>query len=227
MCVLISSTTFTWNVSHFKKNSARCYHKCTYIFTWSTRYCRQILIRREFSRQIFEKYWSINFMDICPVAAELFHADGRTDMTKLTVAFRNFANVPEKVWKRAMAPFHSLCLSSKKIYVWQDGRRMLPRSVSLHILQTATARSVTGPRARNPGNRGYSPGKDRNISFLHRIYTWRPPNLVGLKRLGLEADFSHSLKNCRRPTLQPRRMAFPHVLHEKLVFVLKSNKCLF
>ena len=33
-------------------------------------------------------------MKICPVGAELFHADRRTDMTKLTVAFRNFANVP-------------------------------------------------------------------------------------------------------------------------------------
>jgi len=35
-----------------------------------------------------------NFMKIRPVGAELFHADGRTDkridMTKLTVAFRNF-----------------------------------------------------------------------------------------------------------------------------------------
>ena len=28
-----------------------------------------------------------------PVEAELFHADGRTDVTKLIVAFRNFANV--------------------------------------------------------------------------------------------------------------------------------------
>jgi len=27
---------------------------------------------------------------ILPVGAELFHADGQTDMTKLTVAFRNF-----------------------------------------------------------------------------------------------------------------------------------------
>jgi len=35
-------------------------------------------------------------MKIRPVEAELFHADGRTDMTKLTVAFCNFANVPEK-----------------------------------------------------------------------------------------------------------------------------------
>ena len=26
---------------------------------------------------------------------ELFRADGREDMTKLTIAFRNFANAPE------------------------------------------------------------------------------------------------------------------------------------
>ena len=31
--------------------------------------------------------------------AESFHADGRTDMTKLVVAFRNFATPPEK-WQR-------------------------------------------------------------------------------------------------------------------------------
>jgi len=29
-------------------------------------------------------------MKIRPVGAELFHEDGRTDMTKLTVAFRSF-----------------------------------------------------------------------------------------------------------------------------------------
>jgi hypothetical protein len=34
-------------------------------------------------------------MKIRPVGAELFHADGRTDMTKLMVAFRNFANAPK------------------------------------------------------------------------------------------------------------------------------------
>jgi hypothetical protein len=37
----------------------------------------------------------LNFMKILPVEAELFHADGRTDMTKLIVAFRNFANAPK------------------------------------------------------------------------------------------------------------------------------------
>ena len=36
-----------------------------------------------------------NFMKIRPVGAELFHADGRTDMTKLIVAFRNFSKAPK------------------------------------------------------------------------------------------------------------------------------------
>jgi len=34
-------------------------------------------------------------MKIRPVGAELLHADGRTDMTKLIVIFGNFANVPK------------------------------------------------------------------------------------------------------------------------------------
>jgi len=35
-------------------------------------------------------------MKIRPVAAQVFLADGRTDMTKPTVAFRSSANVPQK-----------------------------------------------------------------------------------------------------------------------------------
>jgi hypothetical protein len=34
-------------------------------------------------------------MKILLVEVELFHADGRSDMTNLIVAFRNFANVPK------------------------------------------------------------------------------------------------------------------------------------
>jgi len=48
-----------------------------------------------FSRQIFEKHSNIEFMKIHPVGAELFHADGQTDMTKLIVAFYNSANAPK------------------------------------------------------------------------------------------------------------------------------------
>jgi hypothetical protein len=35
-----------------------------------------------------------DFMKMCRVGAELFHADGWTNMTKLIVAFRNFVNAP-------------------------------------------------------------------------------------------------------------------------------------
>ena len=34
-------------------------------------------------------------MKIRPVGAELFYENGRTHMTKLIVAFRNFANAPK------------------------------------------------------------------------------------------------------------------------------------
>jgi len=46
----------------------------------------------EFSRRILEK--SLNIMKIRRVGADVFHADGRTDMTKVIVAFCNFANAP-------------------------------------------------------------------------------------------------------------------------------------
>jgi len=39
-------------------------------------------------------------MKICPVGAELFHADWRTGMTKLKVAFRNFTKAPERKMRK-------------------------------------------------------------------------------------------------------------------------------
>jgi len=35
-------------------------------------------------------------MKIRLMGAELFHTDGQTDMTRLMVTFRNFANAPKK-----------------------------------------------------------------------------------------------------------------------------------
>ena len=39
-------------------------------------------------------------MKIRPMGAELFHADGMTEMTKQTVAFRNFAKAPRNTSSR-------------------------------------------------------------------------------------------------------------------------------
>jgi len=42
-------------------------------------------------------------MKIRPVRAEFFHVDGQIDMTKLTVAFRGFANEAKNVGVRKCA----------------------------------------------------------------------------------------------------------------------------
>jgi hypothetical protein len=38
----------------------------------------------------------LNFLNICPAGAELFHEDRRTVMTKLIVAFRSFTKAPKR-----------------------------------------------------------------------------------------------------------------------------------
>ena len=48
----------------------------------------------EFSRQIFEKVLNIKFHQNPSVGSRVV-AFGQTDMEKLTVAFRNFANTPK------------------------------------------------------------------------------------------------------------------------------------
>jgi hypothetical protein len=62
-------------------------------------YSCQILLKLEFSPQIFEEYFNIKFHEILPVGFEIFHADRRTDrqsdVTKLIFALRNLANVPK------------------------------------------------------------------------------------------------------------------------------------
>jgi hypothetical protein len=68
----------------------------------------------------FEKSLKSNFIKIRRVDVELFHANGQTDMTKLIVAFRNFANAP----KRSCNPLQmKRNLSPKK-----KKKKLVPRS---------------------------------------------------------------------------------------------------
>jgi len=55
-----------------------------------------------------------------PVGTELFRADGRTDMTKLIVAFRNFANS----LKEPPNYYVSACLSVTLLYPFYITRRL-------------------------------------------------------------------------------------------------------
>jgi hypothetical protein len=61
VCVLTSSATSVWNISHSWKNSAKYCHKCTCIFTQITCYSCQICVKLQFLQQIFEKYSNVRF----------------------------------------------------------------------------------------------------------------------------------------------------------------------
>jgi len=45
---------------------------------------------------VFEKFSNIKFRENPLSGSRGFHADGQTDVTKLIVAFRNYANAPKK-----------------------------------------------------------------------------------------------------------------------------------
>ena len=59
------------------------------------RYSWQILMKLEFSRQIFEKYPNFKFNKTLPSGSQVVPYR-RTYITKLIVAFRNFGNAPKK-----------------------------------------------------------------------------------------------------------------------------------
>ena len=67
---------------------------------YSTRYSCQILIKLEFSRQIFEKYSNVKFHENSSSGSRVVpygQTDGQTDMIEANSRFfRNFANAPKK-----------------------------------------------------------------------------------------------------------------------------------
>jgi hypothetical protein len=81
-----------------------------------------------------------NFMKIRPVGTELFHADERTDTTKLTVAFRNFANAP-KTGK------HSNMALKRTVYCYVDLHKI--QITVIHMSRFYTNARIRGSMTRN------------------------------------------------------------------------------
>ena len=81
-----------WKISHYRRNTERYCHKFA-------RYSCQILVILQFSRHIFEKCFNIKFRENPSSGSRCVpcgRKGGRTDMTKLIFAFRNFANTPKR-----------------------------------------------------------------------------------------------------------------------------------
>ena len=118
----------------------------------STRHTRQILVKRELSRQVFEKCTNMKFhenpssgsrivqfgrTDVQPNCS--MRTDGRTaDITSLIVAFRNFANAPKiKTHSR-----HSAVAVMTRLWAGQFGLQFLAQARDfspLYNLQTVSA----------------------------------------------------------------------------------------
>jgi hypothetical protein len=119
--VLIFSTTFVQNISHSKNNWERYYHKCTLVFVYCTLYSCEILMKADFFQQVFEKYANIKFNGILSSGSRVVPC-GQTDMTKLIVAFRNFANAPKMAIRHCnwhCPSVETLCWAMS-LYVWCD-----------------------------------------------------------------------------------------------------------
>jgi hypothetical protein len=96
MCVLISSTTFVWNILHSKNNWARCEEKCTLVFTY-IRYSCPILIRFEFWQHSLEKYSNKKFHENLSNGSRVVPS-GQTDgwMIRLDEANSRFSQLRER-----------------------------------------------------------------------------------------------------------------------------------
>jgi len=78
ICVSGFSTTSVWNIFHSKKKWARYDRKCVLVFRQRVFYSCLIVMKFEFSRQIFEKYSFTKFHENPWVGAEMFHDEANS-----------------------------------------------------------------------------------------------------------------------------------------------------
>ena len=89
---------FCYSISHSKKKWTRYDQKRILVFMESALYSCPILMKLEYSRQILEKSSNTKFHENPSSGSRVFpcgRTEGRTDMRKLIVAFRNFVNAPK------------------------------------------------------------------------------------------------------------------------------------
>jgi hypothetical protein len=77
-----------------------------------------------------------NLIKICPVEAELFQANGRTETTKLIADFRNFANAPKSTQTSVFSSQKTLGITRERQLlnaIW--GKKSLLTEGIMHNLQ--------------------------------------------------------------------------------------------
>jgi len=87
-------------------------------------------MKSELSRPILKKIrvQIKNFFKLHPVKAELFHAHGRTHMTKVIFSFRNFANAPKSLFENETRPKYALDQMLPHLMTYSTWYTQLPLS---------------------------------------------------------------------------------------------------
>jgi len=129
------------------------------------------------SRQIFEKYSNIKFHGNPSSGAELFHADRQTDVTKLTVAFRNFANTPNNMLMHTQTV--NMCGSNCRLWRSYKTHKFGVRGLVQHLVDCSNGRAkrqhVSGGLQATSDRRNVTshavavnPRKTRNVQWARR-----------------------------------------------------------
>jgi len=84
---------------------------------WRNHYCCQILINLELCWQMFDKYSNIKFHENTSSESRVFPCR-QTDMTKLLVAYRNFANAPK----------NHFCFNFDNLFLFQVWSETIPKA---------------------------------------------------------------------------------------------------
>jgi hypothetical protein len=111
-----------------------------------------------FSHRFSKKAQISSFNKTRLVGAELFHANGRTDTTKLIVAFRNFANAPK----------NGICFSPQ-VTKKKNLRKCLNTTCHFLFTQTVVQRGVASLPTKLFQLRHFP--RDTHHTFIHGLQT--------------------------------------------------------
>jgi hypothetical protein len=125
MHVSVFSTTFVEIFSILRRTEQDVMQMCIDLHG-NYRYFGPNLMDLNFLYTITKNTQISNFMESRPEGADLFHTDGWTDVTKVTVAFRIFANAPKNqsvnvVWGKTALYSEILAKHLDRVHKLKEG----------------------------------------------------------------------------------------------------------